>query len=131
MIAISFQGKMKTYSFEKLAVWRKARELNKNIYSLSESFGKEELFGLISQIRRASISVASNLAEGASRKSSKEQSRFYSIAYSSLIEVLCQLILAKDLGKLNELQLKEQRTAIDELAKGIQYLRRSITQQTP
>jgi len=67
---------MYTYSFEKLEVWKLARELVKEIYRLTEKFPSEEKFGLIGQLRRASVSVSSNLAEGSSRKSAKEQAHF-------------------------------------------------------
>lgn len=75
------------YSFEKLDVWKKARILTGTIYKISAKFPPEERFGLTSQIRRASVSVCSNLAEGSGRVSGKEQARFTEIAYSSLLEL--------------------------------------------
>jgi four helix bundle protein len=71
------------YSFEKLDVWQEARKLVKEIYIVSDLFPTSEKFGLTNQIRRASVSVVSNIAEGVSRFSPKEQIRFIEIAYGS------------------------------------------------
>jgi four helix bundle protein len=76
---------MYIYSFEKLEVWKESRLLVAWIYNLTKRFPKEEKFGLTSQLRRASISVVSSIAEGSARKTAKEQGRFYQMAYSSLI----------------------------------------------
>lgn len=76
------------FSFEKLTVWIDSKELVKLIYSVTKTFPQEEKFGLTSQLRRASISVASNLAEGTSRKTNKDKAHFTTISYSSLKEVL-------------------------------------------
>ena len=76
---------MHTYSFEKLEVWKEARELVVWIYSITKEYPSEEKFGLVTQLRRAAVSVVSNLAEGSSRKSAKDQAHFSQIAYSSLL----------------------------------------------
>ena len=107
---------MHTFSFEKLEVWHDCRSLVKEVYQLSDQFPKDELFGLVSQIRRAVISVPSNIAEGSSRKTDKEQARFYQIAYSSLMEVLNQLILAVDLGFITEIDLVNIRMLIEKIS---------------
>jgi len=78
-----------TYSFEKLEVWQKASVYVSTIYKLTESFPVVEKFGLVSQLRRASISIVSNIAEGTSRSSLKDQVRFTEIAYGSAIETYC------------------------------------------
>ncbi|HUS03592.1 MAG TPA: four helix bundle protein [Chitinophagaceae bacterium] len=91
---------MRIYSFEKLECWQHARQLAVWVYTITKSFPTEEKFGIISQMRRAAISIASNIAEGTSRKSSKDQSHFSTIAYSSTIELLNDLIIANDLGFL-------------------------------
>ena len=75
---------MKIYSFEKLDVWQKSRALIKGIYRLTESFPSDEKFGLTNQLRRAGVSVASNLAEGTSRASGRDQARFTQLSYGSL-----------------------------------------------
>jgi four helix bundle protein len=107
---------MRLFSFEKLEVWRLARELNKTIYGISKKFPDEEKFGLTSQIRRASVSISSNIAEGSARISGKEQARFTEIAYGSLLEVLSQLIIANDLEYISETQIDNQRAAFEELS---------------
>jgi four helix bundle protein len=92
---------MHTYPFEKLIVWQRSRELNKQIYTITSKFPSEEKFGIVSQIRRAGISVSNNLAEGSARISPKEQARFSEISYSSLMEVLNLYLLAHDLNLIN------------------------------
>ena len=91
---------MKVYSFEKLDCWQHARQLAVWTYESTKHFPSEEKFGIISQMRRAAISVASNIAEGTSRKTAKDQSHFSTIAYSSTIELLNDLIISNDLGYL-------------------------------
>ncbi|GAB4303655.1 MAG: hypothetical protein Kow0068_25860 [Marinilabiliales bacterium] len=81
------------YSFEKLDVWQESKELVKSIYKLTTNFPENEKFGLISQLNRAAISIASNIAEGNSRITSKDKSHFMTIAYSSLMEVTSLLII--------------------------------------
>lgn len=93
---------MRVFSFEKLIAWQKGRELAVLIYKTTKQFPKDELFGLTSQMRRCSISIASNLAEGSGRISFKDKARFTEIAYSSSLELLNQLILSTDLEYINE-----------------------------
>jgi hypothetical protein len=85
--------KITTFSFEKLEVWKESRTLVRLIYLQTNSFSSEEKFGLTSQLRRAAISVGSNIAEGAGRETVKNQCQFYVMAYGSLMEVLNQLII--------------------------------------
>jgi four helix bundle protein len=113
------------YSFEKLNTWIEARKLVKSIYAITEKFPAEEKFGLMLQIRRASISVVSNIAEGSARISPKDQAHFSQIAYSSLMEVLNQLIIANDLNFISNEVLEETRLMIDSLANKIAALRNS------
>lgn len=87
-----------TYSFEKLEVWKESKELCILIYKLTESFPENEKFGLVSQLRRASISVSSNIAEGSGRNSNKDKAHFTNIAFSSAIEVLNQIIISQELN---------------------------------
>lgn len=72
---------------KKLTVWEKSIDFVKEVYRLTDNFPSEEKFGLISQVRRAAVSVSSNLSEGASRKSEKERRRYYEIARSTLVEI--------------------------------------------
>jgi four helix bundle protein len=113
------------YSFENLEVWQMSRELVKEIYQITSTFPNEEKFGLTSQLRRASVSVSSNIAEGSTRWSKKDQSRFYEIAFGSLIEVLNQMILSADLGFLPENRLIELRTRIDQISRMLNALYQS------
>lgn len=113
------------YSFEKLDSWVDARKLVKWIYEKTAKFPSEEKFGLVMQLRRAGISVVSNLAEGSARMTPKDQAHFTNLAYSSLIEVLNQLIIAGDLNFIENEILKEGRQQIDALAGKIAALRKS------
>ncbi len=90
--------KKKIQSFEDLNVWKEAHKLVLMIYKLTRDFPKEEIFGLVSQMRRAVISITSNIAEGFSRYSYKEKSQFYAIAHGSLTELQNQLLIARDVN---------------------------------
>ncbi len=113
---------MDQFSFEKLEVWQLSRRMVRKIYEVSNSFPNTEKFGLINQIRRSAISISSNLAEGTSRMSTKDQAHFTQIAYSSLMELANQIILANDLTYIDENQLSELREDINELSNKINAL---------
>lgn len=85
-------------SYKELIVWQKAIKLVKEVFILTDKFPKSELYGLISQMRRAAVAIPSNIAEGYGRKSSKEYAQFYSIAYGSALELETQIIISKELG---------------------------------
>ncbi|MEJ7626506.1 MAG: four helix bundle protein [Ferruginibacter sp.] len=104
---------MKVYSFEKLECWQHARHLANWVFVTSKSFPQDEKFGIISQMRRATVSIASNLAEGSSRLSKKEQSHFSTISYSSTIELLNDLIISLDLNFLSQELYVEGRGLIE------------------
>ena len=103
---------MYTFSFERFEVWNKSRLLTKKIYKLTQDFPEWEKFGLTGQLRRAVISVCSNLAEGSSRKSKRDQAHFYNIAFSSLMETLNQLIISNDLDFMDDQTLLLLRSDI-------------------
>ena len=84
-------------SYKELFVWQRAIELVKEIYSITKSFPKDELYGLTSQMRRATISIPSNIAEGYQRKNRKEYLQFLRIAYGSAAELETQLIISKEM----------------------------------
>lgn len=88
--------------FKKFEVWQLSHQLTLKIYETSKSFPKEEIFGLTSQIRRSFASIAYNISEGSGRNSDKEFANFINIALGSSNEAENQLILAKDLGFINE-----------------------------
>lgn len=116
---------MKVYSFEKLECWQQARQLAVWIYYETKNFPSEEKFGLTSQMRRAALSIASNIAEGTSRKTSKDQSHFSTISYSSTIELLNDLIIANDLKLLSDEQYQAGRDKIEKQTLLIAGLRKS------
>jgi four helix bundle protein len=103
------------YSFEKLDVWKKSKDFTVEVYKVTNGFPGEEKFGLTSQLRRATISINSNIAEGSSRTSPKDQARFYTIAYSSAIEVLNQLIISKELNFISVDIYEELRKDIEHI----------------
>ena len=84
-------------SYKELIVWQKAIELVKEIFILTAKFPKSEAYGIVSQMRRAVVSIPSNIAEGFGRRSLAESSQFHSIAYGSALELETQLIIAKEL----------------------------------
>ena len=85
---------MYVFSFEKLEVWLEAKEFSKMIYEITSNFPDTEKFGLTSQLRRASISIASNIAEGSARKRYKDKAHFTTMAFGSAVEILNQLIIS-------------------------------------
>ncbi len=89
-------------TFQDLDAWREAHVLVLQMYQETKTFPPDERFGLVSQMRRAVVSVTSNIAEGFSRLSYKEKVRFYYIAHSSLTEIQNQLIISRDVGFLSE-----------------------------
>lgn len=86
--------------FTDLRVWRKSHEFVLEIYKITKGFPSEEKFGLISQMRRAAVSIPSNIAEGFKKRGKKDKANFYNIAQGSLEEVRYYLMLSRDLGYL-------------------------------
>ncbi|MDX9881506.1 MAG: four helix bundle protein [Prolixibacteraceae bacterium] len=103
------------HNYHELKIWQESRKLVKDVYSLTSVFPKEEMYGLTSQIRRAAVSVPSNIAEGTGRNGDKEFSRFLDYAIGSLFELETQVILANDLGFIPE----EKFTGINEGIKSL------------
>ncbi len=106
---------MLNLNHKKLEVWKLSINLIVEIYNLTRSFPKEELFGITNQLRRASVSVTSNIAEGASRKSRTERKRFYEIARSSLVEIDTQLEISFVLNYVTTNQLEKPGELLNEL----------------
>ena len=92
-------------SYRDLKAWQKAMELVKEIYRVSREFPKEELFGLMSQIRRAAVSIPSNIAEGHAKLSRKEYQHYLGHARGSLAEIETQILIARDLDYLSEIDM--------------------------
>lgn len=118
------------FPFEKLEVWSKAMFLTKLIYELTSTFPKSEIYGLSSQLQRAVVSIPSNIAEGSVRVSGKEQSRFYEIAFGSLMEVLSQVIIAEQLNFIDSNQLIEIRCIIEEISRMLNALSRKSNERS-
>lgn len=114
------------HNYKELKVWQKARELVKFIYELTNKYPKEEIYTLTSQIRRAVISIPSNIAEGAGHFSNKQFSRFLEIAYASSCELDTQVILSFDLNFINQDELKNSGLYIDEVQKMLSGLIKSL-----
>lgn len=117
---------MKIQSYKELEVWQKAMNLVEICYQITSEFPKEELYSLTNQIRRAAISIPSNIAEGQSRWSTKEFLRFLSIAKGSLSELETQLILAQRLKYLSEDKLNKIIELTNEIGKMVSGLRKSL-----
>ena len=121
--------RMKTYSFENLDVWKKSRELVVCVYHIQSCFPPFEKYGLGDQLRRAVVSVSSNIAEGNARYSLKEQIHYIEIAIGSLMEVFCQLTLAYDLKYITESQLNQCNEKIEivlKLLNGLRYYKLNL-----
>lgn len=103
--------------FKTLSVWQRAHRLTLNVYTVSSSFPKGEIYGLTSQMRRASVSIASNIAEGCGRGSDSEMAHFMSIATGSASELQCQILLAGDLGFLDGATCAELEAQVIEVKK--------------
>jgi four helix bundle protein len=95
------------FRFEKLDVWQKSMEWIDQVYSITAEFPGEERFSLTAQLRRSIISIAANIAGGPGRTSNKDFAHFIEIAYGSLMEAVCECIVAKRRGYINEGRVKE------------------------
>lgn len=114
------------FGFEKLAVWTEAIQYANSVYTMTKNFPSEERFGLTSQLRRSAVSVSANLAEGTSRGSKKDFSRFVEIAYGSLMENVSEAMVANQQGFLSEKQLAELYDQAEKLGRMLSGLRSSL-----
>lgn len=103
------------HQYKELKLWQKSIEMVSEIYRLTETFPDKERFNLISQINRAAVSIASNIAEGAGRNSDKDFVRFLAIAHASTYEVETQLIISNNLGYILDEDLERITTKLNEL----------------
>jgi four helix bundle protein len=117
------------FRFEKLDVWHRAIKHAALVYSITKSFPDDERFGLISQMRRAAVSVSSNIAEGSGRTSDVEFARFIEIAYGSLMEVISQASVAKLPGLLSQVNYDELYHEAEELARMLSGLRSTLVER--
>jgi four helix bundle protein len=116
----------KAGSYRELIVWQKAMTLAKLIYALTQPLPHEEKFGLTSQMRRAAVSIPSNIAEGQARRGTREFIQFIAQAEGSLAELDTQLTLAIDLGYVDPSQAKAAAALIEELRRMLNALRRKL-----
>ena len=114
------------FRFEKLDVWQKAIALAGRIYNVTSRFPDSERFGLVSQLRRAAVSISSNIAEGSGRSSAKEFVRFIDISFGSLMEVVSQIQIAQNQAYLAPDDHRAIYTDAEELARMLSGLRSSI-----
>ena len=118
------------YSFEKLQVWIESKELTKQIYTITKTFPVDEKFGMIPQLRRASISVCSNIAEGVSRTTNKDRARFITIAIGSAVEIVNQLIISYELHWITKNQYEILRTQLESITNKLNALRKYQIQKS-
>jgi len=114
------------FRFEKLQVWHDARSLSNDVYRLTQCFPMAELYGLTSQIRRAAVSVSANIAEGAGRNSDRDFAHFLEQSYGSAMELASHLYIASDLGFFGKEPLEALLACVENTAKRIAALDRSL-----
>jgi len=119
----------KAEGYRDLLVWRKGIDLVKEIYRLTRPFPTDERFGLVSQMRRAAVSVPSNIAEGQARRTTGEFVQFVSQAEGSLAELDTQLIIAAELGYAKSAQVSPAMDLVSELKRMLNALRRALLKQ--
>ena len=108
---------MSIKNYQNLIVWEKAMELTKKVYIVTKKLPKEEIYSLTNQIRRAAVSIPSNIAEGHARNSKKEFLHFLSIARGSKAELETQMLLCVNIGYLNETDISETMSLLQEIGK--------------
>jgi four helix bundle protein len=114
------------FNFEKLETWHEAVSFADVVYSLTRRFPDEERFGLTNQMRRAAVSISSNIAEGCSRSSRVDYARFVEIASGSLYEVVFQATVGRNQGYLNDVEYKTVYEAAEKQSRMLSGLRRSL-----
>lgn len=119
----------KEFNFRKLICYQKGRQLVTEIYKIVKTFPSEEKYALGDQLRRAAVSVTSNIAEGSGRQSFKDQAHFIELSYGSLMEVMSQLDIALDLGFIDQEAHKAMECLIDEEARILSGYRSSLLEK--
>jgi four helix bundle protein len=113
--------------YQQLSVWKQAHGFALEVYSTTASFPESERYGLTAQLRRATISIVSNIAEGSGRKSNRDQARFLQMARGSVCEVECQLLLSRDIGYLKTATWAILNDHCREIGKMLNGLLRSLS----
>ncbi len=114
------------FRFEKLSVWQKSVEFADLVYEVTRRFPSDERYGLTSQLRRAAVSVSSNIAEGSGRSSDKDFAHFVQIAYGSVMEVVSQIHIAKRQAMLAEESFQDLYSQANEISRMLSGLRSSL-----
>ncbi len=120
----------KVVQYSDLGVWQKAMNLVEDIYHLTRTFPKEEQFGLVSQMRRAAVSIPSNIAEGYGRKATKAYINYLSISYGSLLELETQIQIGHRLRFLDQPALDQLLVQTNEVGRMLNGLQQSLTRQS-
>jgi len=116
-VRVSVKGREMAKSFRELLVWQKGIQLSVLVYRLSKQFPREETYGLSNQMRRAAVSIPSNIAEGAGRLNTQEYKQYLGIARGSSFELQTQLTIARELGFGDPEQLREAESICDEIGR--------------
>jgi four helix bundle protein len=114
------------HNFKELIVWKKSRIFCSDMYALTSRFPSDEKFGITNQLRRAVVSIPSNIAEGSSRNSNKDFSRFLEIALGSAYEIETQILISFDLGFITKSELDEMTLKIEEIIKMVSKFKSSL-----
>ncbi len=122
---------MKDFFYKKLDAYKTAKEFTIYVYSLLKKFPAFEQYALCDQLRRAAISVPSNIAEGMGRMAIKERIHFIEISYASMIEVLCQLDISQSLGYITNEELGQVEELADHLSRIMSGLRNNLISKLP
>ena len=120
---------MTDFFYKKLEAYKLAKEFTMYVYSLLKKFPPYEQYALCDQLRRAAISIPSNIAEGMGRMAVKERIHFLEISYASIMEVICQLDISQSLGYIDERELKDAETKAETLTKVMSGLRKSLSEK--
>lgn len=119
------------FRFEKLEVWQKSVDFADRVYEATRGFPNDERFGLTSQMRRAAVSISSNIAEGSGRSSDKDFAHFVQIAYGSVMEVVSQIHVAKRQAMLPEKPFQDIYSQAGEISRMLSGLRSSLLRTQP
>ncbi len=114
------------HKFKQLEIWKQSRQFCTSIYEVTALFPNDEKFGITNQLRRASVSIPSNIAEGSSRNSNKDFSRFLEIAIGSAYEIETQLLIASDLKFINTEKLELLINSLENIIKMISKFRSTL-----
>ncbi|MBK6782318.1 MAG: four helix bundle protein [Saprospiraceae bacterium] len=117
---------MYTYNFEKLEIWQLSKNLTVMIYNTTKDFPDSEKFGITNQLRRAAVSILTNIAEGVNKTSEKERSRYLQIAYGSSMEVISLLLISNELNYIYSEDLEKYRIIINEISNKINAYNRKL-----